>query len=211
MPFIPAHKSLIPKMRRLSRSPKQMRSTFAALVSHSAAEEVPNDEVSKKVLYWTPRGLCIAFALFLSMFAMDVFGEGWLLADFVSPFMHLIPVFVLLWSWPGLGWDGSARPLFAGGALLFLLTCQALRATKASCALIPAPFVIARCSGELAEEAELHAGVMAYDTEIRDGTGAARRPTGVPIVRSRPTRSLPRDADGRREPVRERPGVQQDL
>ena len=67
-------------------------------------------EVSKKVLYWTPRGLCIAFALFLSMFAMDVFGEGlgfW--RTLFALFMHLIPVFVVLlvlalaWRWEWIG------------------------------------------------------------------------------------------------------------
>jgi APA family basic amino acid/polyamine antiporter len=54
-------------------------------------------EVSKKLLYWTPRGLCLAFALFLSLFAMDVFGEGlgfW--RTLFALFMHLIPVFVVL-------------------------------------------------------------------------------------------------------------------
>ena len=79
-------------------------------------------EVSKKVLYWTPRGLCIALALFLSLFAMDVFGEGlgfW--RTLFALFMHLIPVFVVLlvlalaWRWE---WIGAAA--LAGAALVFL-------------------------------------------------------------------------------------------
>ncbi len=63
-------------------------------------------EVSKKLLYWTPRGLCLAFALFLCVFAADVFAEGlgfWRTS--LALFMHLIPVFVVLlilalaWRW----------------------------------------------------------------------------------------------------------------
>ena len=30
----------------------------------------------KRVLYWIPRALTILFALFISVFALDVFGEG---------------------------------------------------------------------------------------------------------------------------------------
>lgn len=76
----------------------------------------------KKVLYWAPRVSCIAFALFLSLFAMDVFGEGlgfW--RTLFALFMHLIPVFVVLlilalaWRWE---WIGAAA--FAGIALLYV-------------------------------------------------------------------------------------------
>ena len=34
----------------------------------------------KRVLYWTPRVLGILFALFISIFALDVFGEGYSLS-----------------------------------------------------------------------------------------------------------------------------------
>ena len=54
-------------------------------------------EVSKKVLYWAPRVSCIAFALFLSLFAMDVFGEGlgfW--RTLFALFLHLIPTLTRL-------------------------------------------------------------------------------------------------------------------
>jgi len=33
-------------------------------------------KASKRVLYWTPRTLSIAFIAFLSLFALDVFGPG---------------------------------------------------------------------------------------------------------------------------------------
>jgi hypothetical protein len=46
-----------------------------------------------KILYWLPRVFAIAFILFISMFALDVFGETqWLLALLI----HLIPSFVLI-------------------------------------------------------------------------------------------------------------------
>lgn len=47
----------------------------------------------KGILYWFPRILSILFILFLSMFAMDVFGEPrW----YIALPMHLIPSFILI-------------------------------------------------------------------------------------------------------------------
>ncbi|MFA5386524.1 MAG: hypothetical protein WC297_02595 [Candidatus Paceibacterota bacterium] len=47
----------------------------------------------KKVLYWLPRILSILFIAFISIFALDVFGEPqW----FLALFMHLIPSFILV-------------------------------------------------------------------------------------------------------------------
>ena len=34
------------------------------------------EHLGKSLLFWTPRALCFLFALFLGLFAMDVFGEG---------------------------------------------------------------------------------------------------------------------------------------
>ena len=34
------------------------------------------EESVKRLLFWTPRILCIAFAFFVSLLALDVFGEG---------------------------------------------------------------------------------------------------------------------------------------
>ena len=31
----------------------------------------------KRTLFWAPRILCILFAVFVSLFALDVFGEGY--------------------------------------------------------------------------------------------------------------------------------------
>jgi hypothetical protein len=78
--------------------------------------------LSAKILYWSPRGLCIAFSLFLSLFALDVFGEGlgvWRTA--IALVMHLMPVFVLLlalalaWRWE---WVGAVT--FSAAAALYM-------------------------------------------------------------------------------------------
>jgi hypothetical protein len=66
----------------------------------------------KRLLFWSPRVLCILFAVFLSMFALDVFdGRHGFWRTMLALFMHLIPVFALIlvlvvswrWEWVGAG------------------------------------------------------------------------------------------------------------
>ena len=55
------------------------------------------NETTKRVVYWTPRIICIAFAAFLSIFAMDVFSmqvDFWHKA--LALLMHLIPTALVL-------------------------------------------------------------------------------------------------------------------
>ena len=64
----------------------------------------------KKFIYWSPRILWLAFAIFISLFALDVFEPGipfWrALGGF---FIHLIPTYILLivlllaWRWECIG------------------------------------------------------------------------------------------------------------
>jgi hypothetical protein len=77
---------------------------------------------SKGALYWTPRALSIAFVVFLSLFALDVFDEHlgfWRTALALA--MHLIPSFVLIaalvlaWRWE---WIGAA--LYGAAGLLYV-------------------------------------------------------------------------------------------
>jgi hypothetical protein len=77
---------------------------------------------TKKLLYWTPRVLCIAFALFLSIFALDVFDAGYSFGEtIVALFMHLIPVYmviaalVIAWRWE---WTGGV--LFTALGLFYI-------------------------------------------------------------------------------------------
>ena len=58
----------------------------------------------KRVVYWTPRILCLIFAVFISLFALDVFegGKGFWETS-VALLLHLVPtiiiVAVLVVSW----------------------------------------------------------------------------------------------------------------
>jgi hypothetical protein len=74
----------------------------------------------KRLIFWTPRILNILVAVFISIFALDVFGEGYgFWGTMEALLMHLIPtaiiLVVLIASWrcgwigavifPLLGWD----------------------------------------------------------------------------------------------------------
>lgn len=64
----------------------------------------------KRLLFWTPRILCLLFAAFISVFALDVFDEHlgfW--RTLLALAIHLIPTGLLLlilaaaWRWEWLG------------------------------------------------------------------------------------------------------------
>jgi len=64
------------------------------------------------LLYWSPRVLGIAFALFLSLFALDIFNEpGGFWSMVLALSIHLIPaaiivvVLIAAWRWE---WIGAA-------------------------------------------------------------------------------------------------------
>ena len=74
-------------------------------------------------LFWTPRILAIFFAIFLSLFALDVFSEGYgFWETVVALVMHLAPTFIVLvalavaWRWE---WVGAV--LFFGLAVLYVV------------------------------------------------------------------------------------------
>lgn len=78
----------------------------------------------KRWLFWAPRVLAILFALFLSLFALDVFGQGsgfW--ETLVALLMHLVPTAIVLivlalsWRWE---WIGGA--LFIALGAWYLLS-----------------------------------------------------------------------------------------
>jgi hypothetical protein len=68
------------------------------------------NKTTKQILFWSPRALCILFALFVSIFALDVFREGY---DFgrtlLALAMHLIPTVIVVlfliiaWRWEWIG------------------------------------------------------------------------------------------------------------
>ncbi len=76
-----------------------------------------------RTLFWAPRVLCVLFALFLTIFALDVFQPGKPAAAVgLDLAMHLIPTFLLLlilavaWRHELLG-----AIVFAGLAVLYLV------------------------------------------------------------------------------------------
>ncbi len=71
-------------------------------------------------LHWTPRVLGILFAIYISLFAFDVFGQGTGFFKTLLAFLiHMIPAFliiailVLSWKWPLTGGIGFTLLGFA--------------------------------------------------------------------------------------------------
>lgn len=81
---------------------------------------------TRRILYWAPRILGILYALFLSLFALDVFGVGISFWRSILAFLiHLVPVYlvvivlVLAWRWE---WVGAVA--FAALGLLYLVLAR---------------------------------------------------------------------------------------
>ena len=67
-------------------------------------------KTSHKIVYWTPRILCILAILFISMFALDSFSTEHTVWHQIGAFLiHLIPSFILIallvvaWKWELIG------------------------------------------------------------------------------------------------------------
>jgi len=80
--------------------------------------------LGKQILYWLPRVLGILFVLFVSIFALDVFGQGYgFWETLLALLVHLIPSFILLavvalaWRW---GWVGAI--LYTGFGVWYLIS-----------------------------------------------------------------------------------------
>jgi len=78
---------------------------------------------TKKVIYWSPRILGILFAVFISLFAFDVFGEGYGFWEAILALLiHLVPTYlviialVLAWRWE---WIGAV--LFTGLGIFYII------------------------------------------------------------------------------------------
>ncbi|EKU96186.1 hypothetical protein Lepto7375DRAFT_0160 [Leptolyngbya sp. PCC 7375] len=80
------------------------------------------NRITKWLLFWSPRVLCILFAIFLSLFALDVFSEGYGVGETILALLiHLMPTYLIVislaiaWRWE---WVGSI--LFIALALFYL-------------------------------------------------------------------------------------------
>ncbi len=70
------------------------------------------------ILIWAPRILAIMFAGFISLFALDVFSEGYTLGESLLGFaIHMVPtaliVFILIVSWRRM-WIGAVAFICLG-------------------------------------------------------------------------------------------------
>jgi len=79
-------------------------------------------KATKRVLFWTPRIICIIFAVFISLFALDVFSEGYgIMKTLLALLIHLIPtgiiVIILLISWR---WEWVGALLFIALAVFYI-------------------------------------------------------------------------------------------
>lgn len=98
----------------------------------------------KRILFWTPRVLSILFALFVSLFALDVFGAGYgFWETILGLLIHLIPVFVLLiglaiaWRWE---WVGAL--VFLGFAIWYLVQAWGQFPLSVYLVMAGVPFVV---------------------------------------------------------------------
>ena len=97
-----------------------------------------------RIRYWAPRVMCIAFAAFLSLFALDVFtmplGPG---EKAVALAMHLIPTAIVLvtllvvWRWE---WIGALA--FPALAVYHLVSFWERRMDWSGYAVIEVPLVL---------------------------------------------------------------------
>jgi len=77
----------------------------------------------RQAIFWAPRILGILFAIFISIFALDVFGEGYSFWETaLALVMHLIPtavlVVILILSWR---WEWIGGILFPALGILYLV------------------------------------------------------------------------------------------
>ncbi len=99
----------------------------------------------KPLLFWTPRILCLLFAVFLSLFALDVFTEGYgFWKTILALLIHLIPTWIILvilavsWRWE---WAGAL--LFTSLGIFYMVSTR-WRMHWSAYALISGPlFVVA--------------------------------------------------------------------
>jgi hypothetical protein len=77
---------------------------------------------TKPLLFWTPKILGIIYAIFVSLFALDVFGMGYgFWETFSALLIHLIPTAIILvvlfiaWRWD---WVGGILFIILGGLYL---------------------------------------------------------------------------------------------
>jgi hypothetical protein len=80
-------------------------------------------QIVRPILYWAPRAFCVLFALFLVLFALDVFRDRKTVrpknsADWVHLLRAIVVVGMLVIAWR---WEWAGAALFATGAVWYLI------------------------------------------------------------------------------------------
>lgn len=81
------------------------------------------NKMTRQILFWSPRILGILFAVFTSIFAFDVFDEGYDFWDTALALaLHLIPTFIVLVS-VAISWrrEWLGGILFLGLAIFYVI------------------------------------------------------------------------------------------
>ncbi|KXK12121.1 MAG: response regulator receiver protein [Chloroflexi bacterium OLB14] len=102
--------------------------TMKNIISEDVKTFIKTHVNAKRFFFWSPRVLCIIFAIFLSMFALDVFGESHSFGEtIISLLFNLIPsilvVIILTIAWRR-DWIGAI--LFLGLAVFYPIWSQRL-------------------------------------------------------------------------------------
>ncbi len=119
------------------------------------------DRIAARLLYWPPRFLGIAYAIFLSVFALDVFGETrgfW--NTMLALSIHLIStgmiVAVLIAAWR---WEWMGAVLFAAAAGLYAWSVLPRHVSWAAIMGIPLVVIAALFLANWIERAKVRAAL----------------------------------------------------
>jgi hypothetical protein len=92
----------------------------------------------KQTLFWIPRILSILYALFLSLFALDVFNEGYNIRDtIIALLIHLVPTYLVVIAL-FIAWQRE----HIGGALFIALAMIYLIISRGESWIISVPFLL---------------------------------------------------------------------
>lgn len=93
---------------------------------------------TKRVFFWIPRALGILFALFISLFALDVFSEGYGFGETtLALLIHLVPTYLVVitlliaWRWERVG-----------GVLFILMALGYLIMSRGESWILTAPLIL---------------------------------------------------------------------
>ena len=111
--------------------------------AQSGFKEGKMNKHAERFLFWTPRFICILFAVFLSLFSLDVFSEGYSFwKTILALLIHLVPVYiciiVLIIAWRR---ELIGTILFIALAIFYWVLIWGRGAPLSAYLLIPGPLI----------------------------------------------------------------------